>query len=93
MNKFPNPANACKSDKEQCFVIKKKNSVGIGTPSIYFTILDPWNRGFFATSDPKRFSTLQEATQFKSSNKIEEGAIIKGYLDTTGFYEGDLPVL
>ena len=83
---FPNKVNACKTDNtlKGCFVIQDKQRY-------CFTVLDPWNRGFFRTPDPKRFATFQEAESFMLENDIK-GTIVKGWCDPSqGFFPGDFP--
>lgn len=80
---FPNRSNSCsKTNNGVCYVIKKKQGV-------YYTILDCWNRGFYATPDPKRFKNESDALTFKQENNLD-GTIVKGWLDeSSGFYEGE----
>ena len=81
-----NKSNACKTDNtlEGCFVIQNEKKWE-------FTIVDPWNRGFYRTPDPKRFASLKEAESFVKENSIK-GTIVKGWCDPSqGFFPGEFP--
>lgn len=81
-----NKSNACKTDGtlKGCFVIQNEKKWG-------FTIIDPWNRGFYRTADPKRFASLKEAESFVKENNIK-GTIVKGWCDPSqGFFPGEFP--
>ena len=83
-----NKANSCKNDGtlKECFVIKRNR--------LYFTILDPWNRGFYNTPDPKRFASLREAEAFLKENRIDDGKIKieEGWFTPSqGYFPGKFP--
>jgi hypothetical protein len=54
---------------------------------IHFTIINPWNRGFYSTPDPKCFRTEAAAQKFMEDNSIN-GVLKNGFLLNNGFHEG-----
>lgn len=87
-DKFNFPSNC---DPRNVWAIKptdpeKRSAMG---KSVYYTIVTPWNRGFYATVTPKLFTSEERAQTFIQENDIQ-GDPIKGFIaGSQGFFEGE----
>ncbi len=65
---------------------RRTNSVG---HNIWYTIVSPWERGFYATPTPKLFQSPESAIRFCQENSIDRFEVVRGWVNgSQGFFPG-----